>query len=54
MYQKNCCPARWPANPAGGIGIGLNFLWLLSLLQGKESDKPLIKTKRKKVERNAH
>jgi hypothetical protein len=33
----------------GAIMAALNFLWLLSLLQGKESDKPLIKTKRKKV-----
>jgi hypothetical protein len=27
----------------GAIMAALNFLWLLSLLQGKESDKPIMK-----------
>jgi hypothetical protein len=36
----------------GAIMAALNFLWLLSLLQGKESDKTILKTKRKKEDRN--
>jgi hypothetical protein len=30
---------RWPVRPRGAIGPDLTFLWLLSLRQGKESDK---------------
>jgi hypothetical protein len=30
---------RWPGKSSGAIGFALNFLWLLSLFQDKESDK---------------
>ena len=29
---------RWPGKTAGGIGFALNFLWLLSFFQEKESN----------------
>ncbi len=29
----------WPGKTPGGIGFALNFLWLLSFFQEKESDK---------------
>jgi hypothetical protein len=29
---------RWHGKTAGGFGFALNFLWLLSLFQDKESD----------------
>jgi xylitol oxidase len=39
---------RWPGRPRGAIGPALIFLWLLSLHQGKESDKSCIKAKERK------
>ncbi len=41
MYLK-CDSHRgrgWPGKTAGGIGFALNFLWLLSFFQEKESNK---------------
>jgi hypothetical protein len=41
---------RWPGGARGAIAPALNFLWLLSLLQGKESNNP----KRKKKSKYLH
>ena len=35
---------RWPGKTGGAIGFALNFLWLLSFFQEKESNNATIRT----------
>ena len=38
MHKCIMVVVRWPAKQPEAFGFALNFLWLLSLFQDKESD----------------